>query len=422
MLKKLIVLTACLSTGAQAATISSVGNGPNPFSAYASCNKDYSYDTCVWNWGDGSKSEGTSVTHTYSSVGVKSVSLTVKTPYWPEYYSGSGQVTISDFKDMGRNISGLYGSMDGSPERIKTIDYDVDGKEDILIGPDGNGKWYILRNTGASFQDYGAVISGKYGNWDGAGTRIRVYDYNSDGKDDVLIGPDGYGNWYVLKNNGGSFVDAGKIISGMYGSWDRAGDRIRVIDYDNDGRDDILLGPDASGTWYAIKNGSAGFQNKGAIIYNSYGNWQGAGNRIRVMHLNNDQWEDILIGPDGYGNWHALINEGGYFSNRGNWATGMYGNMDRYPERIKTLDADGDGDKDVLIGPDGNGFWYMMENTRNGFRNRGGWIAAPNYKGWDGAGSAWRIRPVNINRAEGENLLIGPNAYGEWWLLQNQKN
>jgi RHS repeat-associated protein len=75
-----------------------------------------------------------------------------------------------------------------------------DGLQDVLMGPDSSGKWYVLRNTGSALVDEGPWITGAYGNWNGSPNRIRVVDMNGDGLQDVLMGPDSSGNWYIVSH------------------------------------------------------------------------------------------------------------------------------------------------------------------------------------------------------------------------------
>jgi hypothetical protein len=138
------------------------------------------------------------------------------------------------------------------------MDVNGDGLQDIVIGPDAAGKWYVMRNTGTSFVDAGAWITGAYAGWATASPRVRSMDVNGDGLQDIVIGPDGNGAWFVMRSTGTSFVDAGAWITGAYAGWASATDRIRTMDVNGDGLQDIVIGPDAAGKWYVLRPGSPG--------------------------------------------------------------------------------------------------------------------------------------------------------------------
>ncbi len=166
----------------------------------------------------------------------------------------TGSQSLTGLNNGGAWLTGAYGNWDGSADRIRVADVNGDGLPDVLIGPDGSGNWYVLKNTGSSLVNEGVWLAGAFGGWDREASRIRLADMNGDGLPDVLIGPDGSGNWYVLKNTGNSFVNTGAWLTGAYGNWDGSANRIRTVELDNDGAIDILVGPDGSGNWYVIKS------------------------------------------------------------------------------------------------------------------------------------------------------------------------
>ena len=74
---------------------------------------------------------------------------------------------------------------------------------------------------------------------------------NGDGISDVVLGPDGNGNWYVMLGDGnGNLIDQGAWITGVDAEWVNGANGIRVMDVNGDGLQDIEMGPDAAGKWY----------------------------------------------------------------------------------------------------------------------------------------------------------------------------
>ena len=320
-------------------------------------------------------------------------------------------------ENKGAWITGAYGNWNAAADRIRPMDVNGDGLQDIVIGPDGGGNWYVLQSTGNSFQNKGTWITGAYGNWDAASSRIRPMDVNGDGLQDIVIGPDGGGNWYVLQSTGSSFQNKGTWITGAYGNWDAAADRIRSMDANGDGLQDVVIGPDGGGNWYVLQSTGSSFQNKGTWITGAYGNWDGSSSRIRSMDTNGDGLQDIVIGPDsGTGNWYVLQSTGSAFQNKGAWITGAYANWDGSSSRIRSMDTNGDGLRDIVIGPDtGTGNWYVLQSTGSAFQNKGAWITGT-YANWDTASE--RIIPMDTNGDGAEDIVLGPDGNGNWYYMK----
>ncbi len=149
--------------------------------------------------------------------------------------------TGSGFSDIGANLPGVFHSS------VAWGDYDNDGKLDILLtGEDSSGKYIskVYRNTGSSFSDIGANLTGI------ALGSVAWGDYNNDGKLDILLtGDDNSANRIakVYGNTGNGFSDIGANLPGIDNS------SVAWGDYNNDGKLDILLAGDDGSVNYVTK-------------------------------------------------------------------------------------------------------------------------------------------------------------------------
>ena len=320
--------------------------------------------------------------------------------------------TGSDYVDDGAWITGAYGDWDDASDRIRPMDVNADGLPDFVIGPDNNGNWYVLRNTGSGFIDEGTWISGVYSDWAGNPNRIRTMDVNADGLPDIVMGPHGLtGEWFVLKNTGSSFVDDGVWATGYIDFHDSPG-RIRTMDVNTDGLPDIVIGPHGiTGEWYVLKNTGSSFSDEQAWISGAYANFHNDPGRVRPTDVNGDGRPDIVIGPNA-GKWFVLKNTGTQFIDEGSWIDSPYGSWEYSLDRTYYLDVTGDGLADILHGPEPNGFWHLVRNTGTSFVDEGEWIYG--YGHWYGAAN--RTKPVDVNGDGLPEMVFGPDNLGRWFI------
>ena len=163
------------------------------------------------------------------------------------------------FIDSGAWLTDAYADWKDTPQRIFSMDVNGDGLMDIVLGPSDQGQWFVLLSTGTGFVDAGAWISSAYASWTDVPERIRPMDVNGDGLMDMVLGPNGRGEWFVLLSDGTRFVDGGLWISNAYAGWTDVLERIRPMDVDVDGRMDIVLGPNGRGEWFALLSDGARF-------------------------------------------------------------------------------------------------------------------------------------------------------------------
>ena len=137
-----------------------------------------------------------------------------------------------------------------SGSRVYTIDFDKDGKQDLLVLGrlvPGNypspAKTYLLKNVGtkgkASFKDVTEEIAPEFPQL-GMATSAEVTDIDKDGRDDIIV----VGEWMpikVFKNTESGFTN---ISEDMGLTKDTAGWwwSIKGADFDNDGDEDFIVG------------------------------------------------------------------------------------------------------------------------------------------------------------------------------------
>jgi RHS repeat-associated protein len=153
---------------------------------------------------------------------------------------------------------------------------------DLVIGPNSSGQWFVLRSTGTSFEDLSNNLTTPWpsvygGAWADVASmsRIRPVDANNDGLTDILLGPDHAGTWYLLQSTGSGFINGGAwltIPEIASTAWDlpESQGRIRQIDVNGDGRQDVLVGPDSSGNWW-IGGATVPYPDLLSAIQNGYG-------------------------------------------------------------------------------------------------------------------------------------------------------
>lgn len=168
---------------------------------------------------------------------------------------------------------------DGKPE-IYIVDY-LSDQEDRLLINDGNGFFSdqtLSRMTATMIQS-------------GFGTAGSIVDLNGDGANDVVKSENGpFKATYNNPGNVGFFNKHETPSSGAhYG--------MSTGDLNNDGKIDIVLGDDGSDRYLLNTGNNAGgtatFQSK-TFSFTSGGD-DGFGNNSRVVDLNNDGFNDVLI-------------------------------------------------------------------------------------------------------------------------------
>jgi enediyne biosynthesis protein E4 len=127
---------------------------------------------------------------------------------------------------------------------IAIADFDRDGKMDIVMANDSILE-FLYRNKGdGTFEEVGlpAEIAVDSDGRTYAGMGVDFQDYDNDGLPDLVITNLANQKYALYRNNGDSSFSYDSYISGVGGmSLLHSGWGVRFLDYDNDGRKDLLV-------------------------------------------------------------------------------------------------------------------------------------------------------------------------------------
>ncbi|MBO0329901.1 FG-GAP repeat domain-containing protein [[Muricauda] lutisoli] len=234
--------------------------------------------------------------------------------------------------------------VDHDSEDIGFADFDLDGDLDIIVvSEDDKTNELYLNNGDGTFSDGGDRIPVT-----GTSNSVVVFDINSDGAPDILIGNNGQNN--ILINDGtGHFKDE---TLERFGAFLDVTQDLTLADVDTDGDQDLLVGnEDANRILINTGNGFFEDQSSDRLPYRSEPEET---REVDVADIDGDGDLDIL-----YGNVQAfvdnalrqnrlLLNDGkGFFTDI--TATHLPKDDNRC-FGVAFLDIDRDGDPDIMTG------------------------------------------------------------------------
>ena len=147
-------------------------------------------------------------------------------------------------------------------DKMVALDYNGDGKDEVMCFRPGRSVFFLYRSNGtATFQKMIDARSG-FGGFDlkSANDNAIALDYNKDGKDDIGFYRPGSKVFFLLKSNGNTtFSTPIKSFNGI-ASFDlaRSNDRLVTLDYNNDGYEDIVAYRPGSRVFYLNRANSNG--------------------------------------------------------------------------------------------------------------------------------------------------------------------
>lgn len=225
------------------------------------------------------------------------------------------------------------------------LDYDNDGRLDLLVGSSDHPLELYHQSSGGSFQP----IAWDLGLWVHRGMKgIEVADFSGDGNPDFFLSIEGQSDRLCISRpaanwDAWSFPDTA-ADAGISGS--DSGSVAKAFDFDNDGAVDLIVGdPNTEEVGMRL------YQNSGAATFTDVsGDTELATiesvTAIGVIDCNNDGFEDIAVGTPEFAMNRLFLNGGGYdFTEVSVVSATSY--LDA-PEKFTTADLDGDGMADLL--------------------------------------------------------------------------
>lgn len=289
---------------------------------------------------------------------------------------------------------GLAGFDLAAPQdRVLAFDYNGDGKQDLLLYRPGGERAYAAGAAYLTRSNGDGTFTTVYGGIGLAGfdlslpqDRILAFDYNGDGKQDLLLyrpgGEQAYaaGLTYLARSNGdGSFTTVYNGIGLAGFDLSLPQDQVLALDYNGDGKQDLLLyrpggePANAAGAIYLARSIGDG------TFFTAYGGIGLAGfdlaapqDRVLAFDYNGDGKQDLLFYRPGGNPANAA---GAVYLARSNGDgtfTAVYGgiglvgfNLASPQDRILAFDYDKDGRQDLFLYRPG-GAAYLARSKGDG--------------------------------------------------------
>ncbi|MDP2887525.1 MAG: FG-GAP-like repeat-containing protein [Bacteroidota bacterium] len=187
-------------------------------------------------------------------------------------------------------VNPSFGSI-SETDRIEIINYNGDGKHEILVINSNSSYYGVHSYTGGSYVISGQIISfgtAPYGYRD-TGESTKIIDFNGDGCSDILaLFSTGY-KLFEFKGANNSLIETSN------GSNPKNIHLLALGDYDGDGTTDMILtSPHSSGNWWFVNFVNNTFQLRQIYGFSTFNTFK-ENNQFYSADVNGDGKMDIII-------------------------------------------------------------------------------------------------------------------------------
>ncbi|MCP3168689.1 FG-GAP-like repeat-containing protein [Myxococcus qinghaiensis] len=247
-------------------------------------------------------------------------------------------------------------------------DFDGNDLDDVLTYRPGSGQaWVGYSNSYGSWTRSTSIMSAGFDFWS-PNDRVVVLDFNNDGRDDLFVYRPGGGPAYAMQGNANRTFTTTMAASNFAGfDFGEPQDRAFAFDYDNDGNKDLFFyRPISSVAWVARSNGDGTFsQAYGAIGIGGYFP-NSIRDQVRVLDYDGDGRDDLFFFRPG-GGWTGLVHNTTTGFVGGTPSSGFLGYDFGDPlDEVLVLDYNGDTRDDLLMYRPGTGAAYLARGTSTG--------------------------------------------------------
>lgn len=268
-----------------------------------------------------------------------------------------------------QKVNDLNLNIGRAARNVTCADLDGDGKPELIVGKGGGNadRIYIFKNvskTGIKFNRFITLLLSE--NVTSSSTRrLKIHDLDKDGKPDIIMADQGEGKIFIFANK--STADKIQFPSESRQTIQTSSGSLvglDVADLNNDGKPEIICNSNKSNI-YIIPNQSIA----GTIKMGSPEKKTIAGANLvnlKVADLDNDGDKDMVV-TNYVNNIYVLINSGN--ENEYNFGTPKYIETGRLPWGLDIGDLNGDGLPDIAVtSTDASEKLTVLINTSTGTR------------------------------------------------------